>query len=31
MLTESGRDAIKEIASEKNRILGYLLNLIDGE
>lgn len=31
MLTESGREAIREIANEKNRILGYLLNLIDGE
>lgn len=31
MLTESGREALREIANEKNRILGYLLNLIEGE
>jgi len=31
ILTESGRDALREIANEKNRILGYLLNLIEGE
>jgi DNA-binding PadR family transcriptional regulator len=31
VLTESGRETIREIANEKNRILGYLLNLIEGE
>jgi DNA-binding PadR family transcriptional regulator len=31
MLTDSGREALREIANEKNRILGYLLNLIEGK
>jgi DNA-binding PadR family transcriptional regulator len=31
VLTESGRETIREIANEKNRILGYVLNLIEGE
>jgi DNA-binding PadR family transcriptional regulator len=31
MLTESGRETIREIADEKNRILGYLLSLLEGE
>jgi DNA-binding PadR family transcriptional regulator len=31
VLTESGIETIREIANEKNRILGYVLNLIEGE
>lgn len=31
ILTESGKESIREIANEKNRILGYFLNLIEGE
>ena len=31
MLTESGRDVLKEIQNEKNRILGYVLNVVEGE
>ena len=31
MLTELGRETIRETADEKNRILGYVLSLIEGE